>query len=391
MSDELYIERVDNAFTMADYERLLVARYVNGGHTGETASHFARGEIRAILVGNHWTHGKPTAPDPQRFIIERLSLSPNFAELAGKYEYDAGMIRSDAEARAATETLTALCREAPDPSKPRIVYHDLAALRRMTAAGIGLKDFYAKSKDNEPDSYTISFREIAEAWEQGTRRFKAFVRGRFLVLDIDRKPGKTNGLEIFYRLFPRETMPEALRDIPGTFPCYVTTPSGGYHLYFRYDGPELKLRELAPAIEVKEWQIIAPGSVKENGAYVLHGELSEAPPLYGVILERIENVKQKQARQKEERQQHTRPRAVADRPVRFDRPRITLDDLSGEAASVYAGHHDRQVSFAGRACRCKFSGAETLAYVKANPEIFGSGSDTETTILSVFRDNGGGV
>jgi hypothetical protein len=78
-------------------------------------------------------------------------------------------------------------------------------------------------------------------------------------------------------------------------------------------------------------------------------------------------------------------------PVRFDRPRITLDDLAGEAASAYAGHHDRQVSFAGRAYRCKFSGAETLAYAEANPNIFGNDADTENTIMSVFRDNGGSV
>jgi hypothetical protein len=33
-------------------------------------------------------------------FLERLSLLPDFTELAGKYEYDAGMSRSDAEARA---------------------------------------------------------------------------------------------------------------------------------------------------------------------------------------------------------------------------------------------------------------------------------------------------
>jgi hypothetical protein len=65
-------------------------------------------------AGNHWTHGDPTPADPWRIVIERLSLSPDFAELAGKYEYDAGMSRSDAEERAAAETLAALCRKAPD-------------------------------------------------------------------------------------------------------------------------------------------------------------------------------------------------------------------------------------------------------------------------------------
>jgi hypothetical protein len=57
----------------SDYERLLIARYCTGGHTRETAQHFAQGEIRAILAGNHWAHGKPTTPDPQRLIIEALT------------------------------------------------------------------------------------------------------------------------------------------------------------------------------------------------------------------------------------------------------------------------------------------------------------------------------
>jgi hypothetical protein len=186
-------------------------------------------------------------------------------------------------------------------------------------------------------------------------------------------------------------MPRAFRDIAGgSFPWYVQTPSGGFHLYFRYSGDELKIRELAPGVEVKEWQITAPGSEKETGPYVLHGELADAPPLYGAILERIEETKRKQERQKAERLGHTR--AAADRPMRYTpMPRTTLDDLTDEAAAAHAGHHDRQVSFAGRACRCKFSGAEALAHVKANPGIFGNDADTENTVLSVFRDNGGSL
>jgi hypothetical protein len=66
-----------------------------------------------------------------------------------------------------------------------------------------------------------------------------------------------------------------------------------------------------------------------------------------------------------------------------------LDTLADEAITAHAGHHDRQVSFAGRAYRCKFSGAETLAYVKNHPDIFGDDTDTGNTVMSVFRDNGG--
>jgi hypothetical protein len=372
------------AFTWSDYEQLLIARYQTGGHTRETALHFAQGEIKAILTGNHWRHGKPTAPDPQRLIIEALTLEDReqFTERAGILEYDAGLTRSDVEARALREIIS---RKYPAPEKP--VYQGSAAIKKTLAEGIPLKDFYAKSKDNDPAAYTTDVQEIAALWKQGVRRFKAFVRGRFVVVDIDRHYEKADGLETFYKLWPPEILPAELQDISGgSFPCYVQTPSGGFHLYFRYDGPELKLRELATGVEAIEWQIAVPGSEKETGPYVLHGEFADAPPLYGLLIDRIEEVKQKKEREKAERAK-PRTRAAADRPMRYT-PRITLDDLAAETVAACAGHHDRQVSFAGKACRCKFSGAETLAYVKTNPNIFGNDTDTENTILSVFRDNG---
>jgi hypothetical protein len=266
---------------IVDYEQLLIARYQAGGHTRETALHFAQGEIRAILAGNHWTIGKLTAPDPQHLIIEALAPEDReqFTERAGILEYDAGLSRTDTEARALQEIFS---RKYPEP--PRSEYQGSAAIKKTLAAGIPLKDFYAKSKDNDPAAYTTNVQEIAALWNQGKRRFKVFVRGRFVAVDIDRHPGKADGLETFYRLFPRETLPTELQNLPGSFPCYVQTPSGGYHLYFRYEGPELKLRELAPGIEIKEWQVTAPGSRRENGDYILHGEFADAPPLYGLFI-----------------------------------------------------------------------------------------------------------
>jgi hypothetical protein len=216
-----------------------------------------------------------------------------------------------------------------------------------------------------------------------------------LCLDIDRKPGKPDGLQEFYKLFPKDILPRELQDIDRFFPCHVTTPSGGYHLYFRYNGPPVKKNNLAPEVEIKHGRpgLTAPGSRKENGAYVLHGNLADAPPLYGLIIERIAELqKQKEARVdpsgKPERTAADRaaPRHMWGNP---GRQRITLDILADEAAAAYSGHHDRQVCFAGKACRCKFSGAETLEHVRSNPNIFGTDADTENTILSVFRDNGG--
>jgi hypothetical protein len=193
---------------------------------------------------------------------------------------------------------------------------------------------------------------------------------------------------MFYRMFLRETLPAELQSLPGSFPCYVQTPTGGFHLYFRYGGPEVKLRELATGIEIKETQITCPGSRRENnGEYVLHGELTEAPPLYGLIVDAIEEAKRKKEQAKAERSK-PRTKAAADRPVRYEKPRYTLDDLANETTAAHAGNHDRQVSFAGRACRCKFSGSDALTYVKSRADIFGDDNDTENTILSVYRDYG---
>jgi hypothetical protein len=152
----------NNALTWPDYEQLLIARYQAGGHTSEIALHFAQGEIRAILAGNHWTAGKPTAPDPQRLIIEALAPEDReqFTERAGILEYDTGLSRTDAEAHALQEIIS---RKYPAPEKP--VYQGSAAIKKTLAAGIGIKEFFAKSKDNDPAAYTTDVQEIAALWK----------------------------------------------------------------------------------------------------------------------------------------------------------------------------------------------------------------------------------
>ena len=347
-----------------------MSAYIAGGMRPDTAAHFAKGELLAIYKGDHWSRDisgamqKTPPPENVDLVTAAKKADAAIAGIISKY---------------------------PAPvEKPRSsIYRSSDAIKRAIAAGIGIKGFFEKSKDNDHDAYTTDFQKIKALWDTGQRRFKAFINGRFLAVDIDRKPGKVDGLEIFYRLFPRETLPAELRGLPESFPCYTLTPSVGFHLYFRYEGPELKLRELAPGIEIKEWQITCPGSRRENnGEYILHGELDKAPPLYGLIIDAIEEAKRKKEQAKAERSK-PRTKAAADRPMRFTQPRIALDDLADEATAAHAGNHDRQVSFAGKACRCKFSGAETLAYVKSRADIFGNDTDTENTVLSVFHDNGG--
>jgi len=342
--------------------------YISGGMRPESAARFTMGELEAIYKGDHRSRDTSgtfrVTPPPEALDIE------------------AAMRKADA-------AIAEIISQYPAPvEKPRNIYRSSDAIKCAIAAGIGIKGFFDKSKDSDPGAYTTDFQKIKTLWDTGQRRFKAFIRGRFLALDIDRKPGKPDGLETFYRIFPRETLPAELQELPGSFPCYTLTPSGGFHLYFRYEGPEVNLRELAQGIEIKEWQITCPGSRRENnGEYIFFGEINKAPPLYGLIIDAIEETKRRKEQAKAERSK-PRKKAAADRPVQFTQPRFTLDDLAQEAVAANAGHHDRQVSFAGRACRCKFSGADALAYVKSRSDIFGNDSDTENTILSVYRDYG---
>ena len=350
-----------------------MSRYIAGGMKPETAAHFTREELLAIYKGDHRSRG--TAGNM------RVTQKP---EAMG---FVAAMAQCDEAITAFIHRINKTAKAAPE--KPLNIYQGSAAIKHVLAAGIPIKHFFAKSGDNDLCAYTNDFSTIAALWNKGQRRFKAFIRGRFLAVDIDRKPGKPDGLDTFYKLFPRKTLPVELQNLPASFPCYVQTPSGGFHLYFKYDGSEVNLRELAPGVEIKEWQITCPGSRRENnGVYTLHGDLNAAPPLYGLIIDAIKETKRKKEQAKAERSK-PRTKAAADRPVRYGKPRITLDALAQEAVSAYGGHHDRQVSFAGRACRCKFSMAETLSYVKSRPDIFGNDSDTENTVMSVFRDNGG--
>jgi hypothetical protein len=356
---------------IADFVYSRMNSYLAGGSSPQTAADITRGELSAIYKGNHWSR------DTSEAI--RKTPPPEAVNLATAMTKCDAAIKELLNNRAKSETPV-------NTETDKTVFTRSAAIKHTIAAGIGIKCFYIKSGDNDPASYTTDLQEIADLWKQGKRRFKAFIHGRFIVLDIDRKPDKPDGLKNFYSLFPRDTLPAELQELPGSFPCYVQTPSNGFHLYFKYAGPELKQKQLAPSVELIEFQITCPGSRKENGEYILHGELNKAPPLYGLIIDAIEAAKRKKEREKAERQK-PKPRTRTAADTQFTQSRITLDDLAHEAVTAYAGNHDRQVSFAGRACRCKFSRADTLSYVKSRADIFGNDSDTENTILSVFRDN----
>jgi hypothetical protein len=191
------------------------------------------------------------------------------------------------------------------------------ALRYFTEHGIKLIGRYESnaaiaSGDDYSAAFTDDFAVIealiagkgdrqGRAIGQRIKRF-AFIPADygFLCLDIDRKPADIaadpkhgDGLRNFYHWLdgigkPRDMRPLELRNIEGgSFPCYVTTPSGGYHLYFRYKGAPIQQAVLCDEVEIKHGRknLTAAGSFKDGKPYVLYGNLSDAPPLPKFILD----------------------------------------------------------------------------------------------------------
>lgn len=126
------------------------------------------------------------------------------------------------------------------------------------------------------------------------RRFRYFPQDAgFIVLDLDRKNGKDGIAELPALIRSAGlVVPRILADLDGgSFPCYVTTPSGGLHLYFKAPaGCTYRKEQIGQSGAIELFHagqpITAPGSEKDRKAYELHGSFKDAPP-WPPILARI--------------------------------------------------------------------------------------------------------
>jgi hypothetical protein len=178
----------------------------------------------------------------------------------------------------------------------------LDALREYLQAGIRLIGAYnsgafivTKDKfDQEEDNCNIAV--IEDFWEGREPRtsgnpiylfrFRPSKYG-LLCIDIDIKNGK-DGLAEFYNFCKlngktKDQLPKMLQRIQNNFPCYVATANSGYHLYFKYNWtPEQKkitgTIPVTKGVEVPYFFNVG-GSFKDGKPYVLHGDISKAPPL----------------------------------------------------------------------------------------------------------------
>jgi hypothetical protein len=136
------------------------------------------------------------------------------------------------------------------------------------------------------------------AWSgTGYRRFM-YLPGlsKFIGLDIDRgHAGGKDRLRGFYNVTealagkPMERLPSHLRDLPSNFPCYTSTPSGGLHLLFKYDGPcrVLNLNTGEYSLEIRYLNSCLSLGETSEGSDILYGDPVDAPDLPPFLAELI--------------------------------------------------------------------------------------------------------
>jgi hypothetical protein len=260
-------------------------------------------------------------------------------------------------------------------SPPMPCYEGIEAIRYLTTNGVPIKDFYKPGADADVKTYST-----ATPIEQG-KRYKAFIRGRFLCLDLDRghKDGG-DGVANLYSRFeslgkPRALLPPYLKDIDGgSFPFYTKTPSGGYHLFFKYPGLYVT-GTLAKGVEIKTLQVSV--GWKDGKPYVLHGNLDATPHVPAFI---IDAIKPPQTHDPEYR-------PYTSEKKEWGRPTWTLiREWTEKDGRAGAGRNNRAYSLALHAATHDWPQAETLAALQSEPNIDGlSQAEIQTAVNSAYK------
>jgi len=239
-------------------------------------------------------HGKTPENASTAFLAALAGLDPDTAEAtrerAAICQFDGGMGRAEAERIA----LAGIVPEAVDP------FYVLAALLdRFPLVGMA-EDGRPLAAWGNPENFIRSRDELAATMRgegdargagkgQRVRRF-GFIPGSagFIVIDVDRGHGDgIDGAESLAGIFAGRPVPRYFADLDaGSFPVFTRTPSGGFHLYFRYAGTkQYGPQSIAPGVEIVHFRhlITAPGSERGTRRYTLSGALDDAPAFPPVL------------------------------------------------------------------------------------------------------------
>lgn len=244
----------------------------------------------------------------------------------------------------------------------------IADLLKLGVRMIGAYDNGAMiaSGDDYKRAFTNSEAEILSLYmgrgdSQGRARGTQIQRFRyypheagFVVLDIDRKNSKDGIAELGQLIRGAGLpLPGILSDIPGgSHPCYVDTPSGGVHIYFKiFNGETYKKSQLGKSGAIELFcagqTLTAPGSQKDGKEYTLHGSFADAPPFLPVLARLIHVKKQ--------------PGRVIET---YTQSQISLDNIAKWAEKRTSGRHDLCLHIVGAAYRTGYSAGDVRAFVE---------------------------
>ena len=352
-----------------------------------------------------------------------------FQERAAVFEFDGGLTHDEAE-HMAIKAITERRKKAPQSaieapravqnglevksypqapeSPPKARYSGIEAIRYLTNRGIKLIGAYesgamicrARVEGYYDATFTNDIAEIkaliagmgdAAGRAEGKKiELFRFIPGdyEFLCLDIDRGHADgVDGLKELYTFFDsigktKEYLPPVLRNLPDSFPCYVTTPSGGFHLYFKYRGPKSwGLFANVRGVEIKHMKpgLTAPGSRKASGEYVLYGELENAPLLPAFIKNRL--TLPKEARPPEYKHPGREKRKYG--AASWEKIQEWVD-----TDGSYAGRNERAFAFAVKARTHGWDKQDTLRALRAEPSVKGLPETEYITVVNSAYSKG---
>lgn len=214
------------------------------------------------------------------------------------------------------------------------------------------------------------------------------------VLDLDNSPAhanQANGIANFVELVNRSKLANGwrtmFRDFPHNFPCYVVTPHGGIHLYFKADFiPTNWQKDTATNkqnIEIKyNNQVTAAGSIRDGITYVMQGCLENAPAITLDLLDVFTKPLPKPVRAATA---STWNKPLQEQTAKWN---TTVDGIIEKAREKCNGTAHEFVSKCGQYfSRAGFSFDVALAAVESTPEHINrtDKQDTRTCLKSFYK------
>lgn len=220
-----------------------------------------------------------------------------------------------------------------------------------------------------------------------------------IILDLDNSnihANKANGIANFRHLIKKyklsDTLKKCFSDFPNNFPCYVKTPHGGLHLYFKdlYCPPNYQSDMLFNSlnIEVKhKTQVTAGGSIRDGNPYILCGNISNAPIFELELILQLQKVMQAPA-PTPQKKFYNKPATIANnqQTIKDNNPPEKIIQTIRNGTGQYQ-HHNFVLNAAGYFKWAGYSMQEAKDYILQTPEHLNrtDKADSIRTIQDIYK------